>query len=276
MSQIKEIINSKINYIRDNYDLNNKCGRSLFSIVQEIELKNGERIDLFRIPFKEQNIAGFIGYKNERFVIFTNTNKNLGYEVFTLAHELYHILENNNLIKEEIAVLEDTSLSIDSDEMADMFAAELLMPEMHLKKEVKKFLNNSSENKITPAFVVKLQQDYYVEYKAMTKRLKEIGLIDCEKEKELNDIAQTDALILLTKRLGYDNSLNEKSGVISLPSKYLLALEENRKLNKIDYDELHVIFSYCDKAPEYFGYYKEDLLSDEDISFMNKLTEELR
>ena len=276
MSQIKEIINSKINYIRDNYDLNNKCGRSLFSIIQEIELKNGEKIDLFRIPFKEQNIAGFIGYKNERFVIFTNTNKNLGYEVFTLAHELYHILENNNLIKEEIAVLEDTSLSIDSDEMADMFAAELLMPEMHLKKEVKKFLNNSSENKITPAFVVKLQQDYYVEYKAMTKRLKEIGLIDCEKEKELNDIAQTDSLILLTKRLGYDNSLNEKSGVISLPSKYLLALEENRKLNKIDYDELHVIFSYCDKSPEYFGYYKEDLLSDEDISFMNKLTEELR
>lgn len=48
-------------------------------------------------------------------------------------------------------------------------------------------------------------------------------------------------------------------------------MEENHKLEKINYDDLYVIFSYCNLSPEHFNYNKDDSLSKEAKEFMDEI-----
>ena len=48
-------------------------------------------------------------------------------------------------------------------------------------------------------------------------------------------------------------------------------MEENYKLEKINYDDLYVISSYCNLSPEHFNYNKDDLLSKEAKEFMDEI-----
>lgn len=275
MGIYESIVKKNVNKLKDDYDIGNKCGRSLFSIVNKIKLKNGSQINFFRLPFKENNVAGFVGYKNNQYVIFTNTSKNLGYEIFTLAHEIYHLLENDAEVRDQVAIKESEQGCNDSDDIADMFAAELLMPKLTIIDDYNKLLQDSKSQKPDNKIIIQLQQEFYVEYKAVTNRLREIELIDEELEKELNTILLGEELNIITKKLGYTLELNSPSNKVQLPMKFLLAVEENYENREINYDDLMVIFSYCNQSPEEFGYKQDDSLSDSALQFLNELNKEL-
>lgn len=276
MGEFERIAIGKADGLRTEYSLGNYCGRGLFSLIEKLKLASGNRIHLIRLPFKEVNISGFIGFKNEQFVIFTNTSKNLGCEIFTLAHEIYHLLENEAVIKEAVTLEESEDKRYVSDDIADMFAAELLMPRDTFKEDYLRLMSDSNLTKPDGKLVIELQQEYCVEYRAITKRLKELELIDIEHESLLNEILITDGTIAeITKKLGYTNELNEPSNDIHLPRRFLNMIEENYKNGGITYDDLTVIFSYCYSTPESFGYEEDDELSDKAISFLEKLDEQL-
>ena len=176
MSEYKKIILDKAKELRQQYSLGNYCGRSIFDVIEKIETDGGN-ILLFRLPFKNDDFAGFVGYKNNRFSIYTNTNKTLGYEIFTAAHEIFHIIENSTMIKENMILEENTSddkyeENDMSDVLADMFAAELLMPEEDISKEYNHLLDKNGLKKPNEVIIIMLQQQYFVEYKAVTKGLK--------------------------------------------------------------------------------------------------------
>lgn len=269
------IVHEKVKKLKSDYGIGDKCGRSLFSIAEKFKLKNGNHINLFRLPFKENNVAGFVGYKNNQYVIFTNTSKNLGYEIFTLAHEIYHLLENEAEVREQVAIKESEQYTNDSDAIADLFAAELLMPRSVITDDFNNFLQNSKLKIPNFKIIIQLQQEYYVEYKAVTKRLREIGLIDEKLEIELNSILSGDKLNITTQKMGYTLELNEPSNEVKLPMKYLIALEENYENGAITYDDLTVIFGYCNQTPQNFGYQSDESLSDSALQFMDELNKEL-
>ena len=275
MDIYESFVKEKVKKLKDDYGIGNKCGRSLFSIVDKIILKNGNQINLFRLPFKENNVAGFVGYKNNQYVIFTNTSRNLGYEIFTLAHEIYHLLENDAEVREQVAIEESEQKNNNSDDIADMFAAELLMPKLTIINDYEKLLQDTKSKKPDYKIIIQLQQEYYVEYKAVTKRLREIELIDENLEIELNTILSGDDLNITTKKLGYSIELNAPSNKVQLPMKFLNAIEENYEKKEINYDDLMVIFGYCNQSPEEFGYKQDESLSDSALQFLEELNKEL-
>ncbi|KZL94014.1 hypothetical protein [Clostridium magnum] len=103
--------------------------------------------------------------------------------------------------------------------------------------------------------IIELQNLYGVDYVAVTKRLKEISLIDDNKQKYLEKILEIDGkLENLTKNLGYDNKLNKPSKLRSLMQKDLQLLKSNYDNRYTDYDDLVVIFGYLGCEPETFWY----------------------
>lgn len=259
MEDYKEIIQEKIKILRQQVDLGNYYGRSIFDVIEKLPIEDNYTL-LFRLPFKNNGLAGFVGYKNECFSVFLNSNKTLGYEIFTAAHEIYHLLENKSIIKEKTVLEEDEKNR--SSEMreiiADMFAAELLMPASDILSQFDLLM--SSIKNLDETVIINLQQQYYVEYKAVTKRLRELSIIDEKLEQKLNGILnKNNGLSKLTQKLGFSNMLNEPSKVVYLPKKLLKAVEENYRNGFTSYDDLVVLFSYCDAIPEKFGYEEEDL-----------------
>lgn len=270
MSAIGKIIQNKANELRQQYNLGNYCGRNIFDVIEKLVI-DGNNPLFFRLPFQNNELAGFVGYKKNRFAIYTNINKNLGYEIFTAAHEIYHIIENSLTVKEEIVIQEkinkDKAAETDYSEiLADIFAAELLMPEKDIVKEYNRLLDKYRLPYADESIIIILQQMYFVEYKAVTKRLREIKKIDFDEQNEaqLNQILlQKNELSKLTKRLGYTNDLNEPSrNRVYLPKLILTMIKENYDNLLINYDDLTVLFSYCNAIPEDFGYEEDEELTD--------------
>ena len=262
MDAYKSIIYDKINKLRQQYNLGNYCGRSIFDVIEKIEI-DGSNTLLFRLPFKNNGLSGFVGYKNDRFSVFINSSRTLGYEVFTAAHEIYHLIENVSLIKANTVVEENETLKKETSEIAaDLFAAELLMPEKDILKEYERLLKINGLKNPDETLIINLQHQYFVEYKAITKRLTELHVIDDKVEQSLNKIlVKENELPKLTQKLGYLNQLNEPTKTVFLPRVFLKAIEKNYKNNNTTFDDLVVLFGYCDLSPEDFCY-EEDELSD--------------
>lgn len=272
MDTYKVIINEKIARLRQQYNLGNYCGRSIFNVIEKLNI-DGTNPLLFRLPFKNDELSGFVGFKHNRFVVFTNTNRNLGYEVFTAAHEIFHLLENVIVIKEKTVIEEaETPRTEVHETLADLFAAELLMPEVDISEEYARLAKGDYRDE---ALIIHLQQQYFVEYKAVTKRLKELTIIDSKIEETLNEILDKgNELEKLTKKLGYSNELNEPTRDISLPKDLLNATRANYENKDTTYNDLYVLFSYCNLSPEKFGY-EEPELSQNANALMEKVLLEL-
>jgi Zn-dependent peptidase ImmA (M78 family) len=279
MNCVEKIIQDKANILRQQYRLGNYCGRSMFDLIEKLEIDNNNPL-LFRLPFKNNELAGFVGYKNNRFAVYTNTNKTLGYEIFTAAHEIYHIVENGLTVKEQVILQEsipkdDDEKSENSEILADIFAAELLMPEADIKKEYYCLLEKYGLSTTDESVIIMLQQKYFVEYKAVTKRLREIFIDNYNEKTEdtLNQILlHNNGLSQLTKRLGYANDLNEPSKTkVYLPKVILAMIEENYKGSLSCHDDLTVLFSYAGVTPEDFGYEEDEELTDAAKTFEAKL-----
>lgn len=276
MSEYEQIIYRLIDRLRSDYHFGEYCGRSLFSIVEMIRLNSKEPVDLFRLPFIENSVAGFVGYKNNQFVIFTNTSKTLGYEIFTLAHEIYHLIENSSEIKKDIAISAYDKTSDDNDDIADMFASELLMPKDLFKKDYNKLIEEY--NLTTPDYklIIELHQLYYVEYKAVVNRLLELDLINESLEEFLNNaIKNRKEFYNITKKLGYTNELNKSSYIVHLPKRFLKILNDNYNKKVTSFNDLLVIFSYCNLTPEDFGYEEDESLSEGARSLLESLNKQL-
>ncbi len=274
MSDLKSLAYEAARNFRDKLELGNYCAKQLLEIIDKLQVTENVSIKTIRTPFENLDLSGFIGYKKGTFVIVTNTNHKLGSERFTIAHEIYHLIANRTLIKKNL-VLEEMECYDNNDTteiMANAFAAELLMPEDDMIKNVKLITGNMSE-KIDESIVVQLQQKYGVSYIAITKRLNEIKLIDQKQETELEKFeSNSEGLNRLTKNLGYTNELNLPSKDTYLNTRDLQNIRVNYENGDTTYDDLVRIFSYLGCEPEKFGYEEDIEISDEAAEFMKALS----
>lgn len=85
-----------------------------------------QKITIVRYPMSSR-ISGMCTKENEDIIICINSTTSYGRQRFTLAHELYHVLYEENMQR----VICDMSMSGDksnSEKEADQFASYLLMP----------------------------------------------------------------------------------------------------------------------------------------------------
>lgn len=276
MSRLDEFI--KLAYdralnFRDKYGLGNYCAKQLLEILDLLEITERISIKLIRTPFKNLNLAGFIGFKHGEFVIVTNSNHTLGSERFTIAHEIYHLLEDRVFIKNNSVIEEmvDANSNDIKEIMANAFAAELLMPKDDISNSIEEMTKNATKF-VEPVMVVRLQQKYGVDYIAITKRLYEIKKISKQEQDKLNEcVANYEELEKITKNLGYTNELNTPSNATYLSQKDLEIIKENYDKGYISYDDLVRFFSYLGCEPEKFGYENNIDLTDAAKDFMKSL-----
>ena len=90
------------------YTLREKCKVSRYGIIDLF--KECERLGykLLRYPLGEEADLGFVMKKDNDIVVFTNTCSRLAREIFTLAHEIGHIVlhleKENTFIDDAITI----------------------------------------------------------------------------------------------------------------------------------------------------------------------------
>ena len=210
---------------------------------------------LIRKPLDIEGLSGFITHLDKRFIVYLNSSFTLGHERYTGAHELYHIIYNEGILKKEKIFL-DKQKHKEEETKADVFAAEFLMPEDYVKEIFYKFVN-VDKKEIKPKHIVRMHNFFKVSYKAMLKRLIQLNLCSLNKYSELIDIASLenkDKLQSLTKEEGYSINLIVPSKENYVPKEYLIYIKANYENKKISYNELEKTLDFIGLTPEELGY----------------------
>lgn len=230
----------------------------IFDILSEVAF-------LLRKPLEIEGLSGFCTFFEGRLIVYLNSNFTLGHERFTGAHELYHLLYNSETIKKEKLLFEEAP-SPEEDEKADIFAAEFLMPEDYVKEKFHKVVNVDQKD-VQPRHVIRMHNLFKVSYKAMLKRLIQLGLCSRDRYGELVllcSIDKKDELQSLTRKEGYDIDLIIPSKVSSVPQEYIEFIKSNYENRYISYKNMANCFNFIGLDPARFGYeYPEEGDNDE-------------
>lgn len=106
--------------------------------------------------------------------MMVNTGKALGHQRFTVCHELYHLLyqEEFNCVRENTASFDDS----DPEEYtADWFASYLILPKGALERLVPV---EDQRGKVQLATLLKIEQSFLCSRSSLLFRLKDLGWID--------------------------------------------------------------------------------------------------
>ncbi|MCI8506581.1 MAG: ImmA/IrrE family metallo-endopeptidase [Lachnospiraceae bacterium] len=173
-------------------------GEDAYSPVDIFAVVNGwkdKKITVVKYPLSSR-ISGMCTKEAEDLVICINAATSYGRQRFTLAHELYHILYEENIQR----VICDMSMDYDkpvSEKEADMFAGYLLMPYDALFRysdQVKSWDLNH---------VIDAEQFFQISHMAMLFRLERDGFISSQTAAALKDVTVSKE----AARLGYGKEL---------------------------------------------------------------------
>ncbi len=171
----------------------------------------------------ESSISGATLKTDKVKVIFVNSSKSLGHQNFTIAHEIYHCRYDDNLVSRACKT-ESFDHSSDSEQIADLFATHLLMPEDAIFNQLR--LRKKLDKKLTLADVINLEQFFGVSRKAMCWRLKDLKLITRD-ESDRYCINVIQGARLLGKNTDLYKPTNNKAIISDYVEKAQEALQRN-------------------------------------------------
>lgn len=148
-------------------------GEDSYSPIDIFSLVNGwseKKITILMYPLSDR-ISGMCTRIDKDVLICINSNTSYGRQRFTLAHELYHILYEDNMKRVICDMTMEDNKSV-SEREADMFAGYLIMPYDALKQYSERF------DKWTLNEVIDAEQFYQISHLAMIYRLQKESLLD--------------------------------------------------------------------------------------------------
>ena len=269
IEDVQRIVNSKLGEYKKT---NQIIKEDIFKIL-EMNCK------VIYYPIEDDEICGFVySFKNRKFVYI---NSYIPYEkqIFTAAHELYHIwysdIKTGELLKS--VVLEETINFRDikkEDLRANRFGAEFLVPKDVLLNELQ--IRKMNKNIIGLREIVELMDIFLVPYKTLVRRLYEIEYLTEDKCIELlkeEDRKEDAGVILWQKRLKLCKRNNERTKEIKLDDMIDMALRLYEK-RQITYDKLKYILSLSKCTPEEFNIREEQIKLPSEKDILKILEEE--
>lgn len=173
----------------------NEDGYSPIDIFAIVNGWKDKKITIVKYPMSSR-ISGMCTKEKEDIIICINSTASYGRQRFTLAHELYHVLYEEDMQR----VICDMSMSDDkseSEKEADQFASYLLMPyDALLEYEYDKTKWNLEK-------VIDAQQFFQISHQAMLHRLVCDKLISDESANEYKTITVS----IEAAKLGYGKEL---------------------------------------------------------------------
>ena len=171
----------------------------------------------------ESSISGATLKTNKVKVILVNSSKTLGHQNFTVAHEIYHCLYDENLVSRACKTESFDRVS-DSEQVADLFATHLLMPEDAIFNQLR--LRKKLDVKLTLADIINLEQFFGVSRKAMCWRLENLKLITRD-ENDRCCVNVIQGARLLGKNTDLYKSTDDKAIISDYAEKASEALQKN-------------------------------------------------
>ena len=151
-------------------------------------LKQSNNLRFEMVSFDSDKIDGMLYIPTtgkERAYIIINANKPLANQIFTAAHEFYHYIKDYQKFKETPYICDFSMLKDVNEKKASRFAAELLLPEEALLREVQDYCRAMDIANIKfmefhqfATLIIFLTVKYQMPLKAVIYRLAEEGYID--------------------------------------------------------------------------------------------------
>lgn len=162
-------------------------------------LKDRENISIVITPL-DGEISGLFMRKNDIGIIIINSNKSYGHQLFTAAHEYYHIKYDKGM-NSKLCPINKYDEGYENEIEANTFASYFLMPDDTLRVYINERTENGSR-RLNIRDLIYLENYFMVSHSLMLYRLKTMGYITKEEEEELKC-----SIIAKAMRLGYDAKL---------------------------------------------------------------------
>ena len=200
-----------------------KCKISRYGIIDLF--KDCERSDyhLIRYPLGENAALGFALKKDGDIIIVINTSVILSRAIFTLAHEIGHILLHFNTEQQFI----DNTVTIaghsddEKEQEANYFAACLLMPSDEIDRYIDMELPNFEQSGFTALDIARMMLEFNVSYDVVLTRLDSLEKINGRERISLETEKTTIRVGNLLRSIGGSARLNSADNETSIPYQYL-------------------------------------------------------
>lgn len=224
----------------------NNCKVSKYGIIDLFKECHRLGYKLLRYPLGNNADLGFAMKKNNDVVIFTNTTSRLSREIFTLAHEIGHVI----LHLDNVPSFIDTSSTISSrtsdiiEQESNYFAACLLMPADEVDKFLDLEIDGFEENGLSAMDIARLMSEFNVSFDMALNRLENLGKIDMYQHQLLDTEKNEIRVGNLLRAVGGNAKLNVASNEIDLPHEFIDYAIYNYNHNAIPRETLERVLDY--------------------------------
>ena len=210
-NKILEAIDFEVNNVRVDYLIKNSIIRGdVFSILEN-------HCSVIYYPIDNEKNCGFHIKRliNDRLedLVYINTAKPMGEQVFAAAHELGHIWDVGHKVWKRLSCEDELQQELEED-ITNRFAAELLMPKDIFIDTFKYYRHEfgNAGSKIDEETLIKViakeMNEFMVPYVAIRKRIHEVGIIS----DDVNDVLKTHDMSYAEKASVYCGDQNSFVG----------------------------------------------------------------
>ena len=217
-----------------------KCKVGRYGIIDLFKECDRLGYKLLRYPLGENADLGFVLMKDNDTVIFTNTSSRLSREIFTLAHEIGHVVLHMN--KREKFIDDNVTISgrstDEKEQEANYFAACLLMPVDDIERFLDFELADFSKRDLSAMDIARIMSEFHVSFDMALNRLENVGKINTDERLRLDNERNQKRVGNLLRSVGGNAKLNEASECIALPHEYIEYVIYNYNHNAIPKETL--------------------------------------
>lgn len=207
---------------------------------------------LLRYPLGESTDLGFSLLKDQDIIIFTNSSSRLSREIFTLAHEIGHIIlhinANKSFIDDHITL--SGKNTDEKEQEANYFAANLLMPDDEIGKFLDLEIENSNQNKLSATDIAKIMSEFNVSFDMALNRLENLGKMNASEKLQLDNERNEKRVGNLLRSISGNSRLNIASEEIDIPYEYIDYVIYNYNHRAIPAETLERALAYCHLSRE--------------------------
>lgn len=200
-----------------------KCKNGKYGILNLFKECEQQGYKLVRYPLGKNSDLGFAIKKDSDIVIYTNSSSRLSREIFTLAHEIGHVIlhfdDKNSFIDDNLTI--NGKSTDEKEQEANYFAACLLMPSEDVHRFIDFEINNIKEKGLSAMDIARIMSVFGVSFDMALNRLESLNIIDSNQKLCLDNEKTEKKVGNLLRSVGGNAKLNLPSNEIDIPYEYL-------------------------------------------------------
>lgn len=227
--------------LRKKYDIQCNGIPDIFSFV------NQQEIELIRYPFGKNTVTGLSTLYEGKKIIVSNSSEILSREIYTVAHELGHIIYDFDGCGPKLRIDKEGYSDGENvcEQRAFYFADCLLMPEDKLRDSIVQNYKKQVQE-LRAINIVQMQLEFKVSYSALISRLYDLDFITADKKKALYSERDFYTSKKLFGFLGVEEELLKPAEKIIVPPQYIDFVMSNYENQYIPLSSLKNAFKLID------------------------------